>query len=629
MEKRPSPPLCPRQTPASPRAGGQVPFGQAAPRSRHAEGQGTPTPRRDSLSAVRHPPSLPRAARCARRDGGPVIPAPPHGWLPPRSGNTSRPEEGGVGRGVNKHLGRLARGTGYEPGAITSFSWWEKGMCPLTPAERPACVRLSSSSTPDLNAISRHKTTSPSLPDSDAPSPGLLEGRHSPIVSHPPPPLASKSSSDPTGHLPSPGGLRAAGTGAQRPPLRAGERSFPLLRSGRAAPAPAPSPQPGASKVSAGGSQPRRHWRLHSPRDEMGGGATRPRPSVPLAFPRPSPRRRAARRTGPAGGQKDPGATGDSGPASCPLPGAWCTLSAGRGGPAPAWQAASSPENVSGTVEPGTERLPPAPPRPLLLLPARPQRPLGAALRSGSLRAGASQPPPSLSARLPPSPSFLPSLPPAPSPLPAFPRRLPSVPGCPLRVSLPRLPAASAASGGPGRGRPPLPFRGCRERDARRRSAPGSAAAAVTVCLCHVCAWAGGGAGPRRSQPADTPPSDRRRAPNQQQRPLWSARPRRAAPRAVTPGPGRRVTGQTASPSGGRGCEGRAGSAPGGAANATPASARLTVVPVAGDRPPHGGTKNRTGARRKDMVEEKNVLQKIPQMLISLVTSTASILNKR
>ncbi|OPJ80412.1 hypothetical protein AV530_010732 [Patagioenas fasciata monilis] len=35
---------------------------------------------------------------------------------------------------------------------------------------------------------------------------------------------------------------------------------------------------------------------------------------------------------------------------------------------------------------------------------------------------------------------------------------------------------------------------------------------------------------------------------------------------------------------------------------------------------------HRSAPNSKDMVEEKNVLQKIPQMLISLVTSTASIL---
>lgn len=76
---------------------------------------------------------------------------------------------------------------------------------------------------------------------------------------------------------PSPGGSRAAGTGAQRPLLRTGKRSFPLFRSRRAA--PAPSPQPGAPEVSAGGSQPGRHRRLHSPRDEelltAGGGGRR------------------------------------------------------------------------------------------------------------------------------------------------------------------------------------------------------------------------------------------------------------------------------------------------------------------------------------------------------------------
>lgn len=216
----------------------------------------------------------------------------------------------------------------------------------------------------------------------------MLEGRHSPIVSSPPPPLASKSSRDPTRrHLPSPGGSRAAGTGAQRPPLRAGKRSFPLLRSRRAA--PALSPQPGVPEVShsqrvpAGAAPaaplsagrgaaigvrrrravgrsrlfpgcaaevaassaarlsclrglpaPRCPEARHSP-------AASVRPSVrPARLPPPLSRRRTARRTGPAGGQEDPGATGDSGPASYPLPGAWCTPSAGRGGPAPAWRSA-------------------------------------------------------------------------------------------------------------------------------------------------------------------------------------------------------------------------------------------------------------------------------------------------
>lgn len=107
------------------------------------------------------------------------------------------------------------------------------------------------------------------------PLPGLLEGRHSPIVSCPPPPLASQSSRDSTRrHLPSPGGSRAAGMGAQRPPLPAGKRSFPLLRSRRAA--PAPSPQPSVPEVSASGSQLGRQRQLHSPRDEelltVGGG---------------------------------------------------------------------------------------------------------------------------------------------------------------------------------------------------------------------------------------------------------------------------------------------------------------------------------------------------------------------
>ncbi|KAM9637491.1 uncharacterized protein ACIBXB_013101 [Morphnus guianensis] len=176
-------------------------------------------------------------------------------------------------------------------------------------------------------------------------------------------------------------------------------------------------------------------------------------------------------------------------------------------------------------------------------LPARPQRPLGAALRPGSLRAGARRPPPSPSARLPPSPSFLPSfLASRPFPAASLPPPAPSgarLPPCGSRYR--GCPAAGASPGGP-RAEAAADYRsaGDRERGARRRrryrrSAPGSAAAAVTVCLCHVCAWAGGGAGPRRSQPADTPPSDRRRAPNQRRPPPPPPRPPARLPRR--PGP--------------------------------------------------------------------------------------------
>ncbi|XP_074428630.1 uncharacterized protein LOC141737584 [Larus michahellis] len=242
----------------------------------------------------------------------------------------------------------------------------------------------------------------------------------------------------------------------------------------------------------------------------------RPRPSVrPPRPPSPAPLPGGAE---PRGAQAPPAARRSRGrwgiPARPPVlsPGPGAPLSAGRGGPAPAWRAA-----------PGRS---PAPRSPARRGSLRHRRRRCYCCRPGlsgrwvprsawaRFSAGARRPPPSLSARLPPSPSFLPPLPPAPSPLPAFPRRVPPAPGARLPPCGSRCrgyppPALRPAGRGGGEGRP-LPFRGCRERGARRRSAPGSAAAAVTVCLCHVCAWAGGGAGPRRSQPADTPPSDRR-----------------------------------------------------------------------------------------------------------------------
>lgn len=107
----------------------------------------------------------------------------------------------------------------------------------------------------------------------------------------------------------------------------------------------------------------------------LSGGAARPsRSPSPAPLPAQAP---------PAAG-KDPGAAGDSGPASSPL------LSPGPGARSPRGDEAlpglSSSGKVTGSVQPGAERLPPAP---LLKPPAQPQRPLGAALRPGSLRAAA------------------------------------------------------------------------------------------------------------------------------------------------------------------------------------------------------------------------------------------------
>ena len=190
----------------------------------------------------------------------------------------------------------------------------------------------------------------------------------------------------------------------------------------------------------------------------LSGGAARPsRSPSPAPLPAQAP---------PAAG-KDPGAAGDSGPASSPL------LSPGPGARSPRGDEAlpglSSSGKVTGSVQPGAERLPPAP---LLKPPAQPQRPLGAALRPGSLRAAArcrlrlGVP----GCPLPFLPSFLPSLPPAPSPLPAFPR---PVPGCPLRVSPPT--AGSA----------PVPAEGCSPPPPLCPGLSGSCSDCVSVsCLC-------------------------------------------------------------------------------------------------------------------------------------------------
>lgn len=86
------------------------------------------------------------------------------------------------------------------------------------------------------------------------------------------------------------------------------------------------------------------------------------------------------------------------------------------------------------------------------------------------------------------------------------------------------------------RERPPLPLGECREPCARRRAAPGWLSSGCSACVSVSCLCLGGRRrGPRRGQPALTPPSDRRRAPNQRRQPR-SARPRSGAPRAATPG---------------------------------------------------------------------------------------------
>ncbi|XP_074396337.1 uncharacterized protein LOC141728957 [Zonotrichia albicollis] len=325
----------------------------------------------------------------------------------------------------------------------------------------------------------------PGPPDSGAPSPGCWKGdthRLFLALPRPSPPKAAETRRE-GAYLP----RVAPGPGAQRQPLRASKRSFPLLRSKRAA--PAPSPQPGAPEVSASGSQLGRQRQLHSPRDEepltVGGGGGRwrgpdssrdapprwpppPPPSSalsgacpPRAVPRCSPAAsvRPSRSPSPALSpaanraahrpRRRPGGPGGKGgfrPSLLPAPRGLVHTLRGERRPCPGL--AISSRKVTSTAEPSTERLPPEPPRSLLLLPARSQRPLGAALRPGSLRARAWRPPPSLSARLPPSPSFLPSSPPASSPLSAFPRRLAPAPG----ARLPPAGAGAAAARPAGRG---------------------------------------------------------------------------------------------------------------------------------------------------------------------------------
>ncbi|XP_039918685.1 basic proline-rich protein-like [Hirundo rustica] len=382
-------------------------------------------------------------------------------------------------------------------------------------------------------------------------------------------------------HLPSPGGSRATGTGAQHPPLPAGKRSFPLPRSRRTG--PAPSPQPGVPEVSASGSRPGRQRQLYSRSDEepltVGGGGRwggpdssrdelprwppPPPPSSaligacpPRAVPRcspaasvrparlPPPLSRAANRAAHRPRQRPGGPGGDGGlrPSLLPSPRGLAHTLRGEKRLCPGLAISSA--KVTAAAEPSAERLPPAPPRSLLLLPARRQRPLGAALRPGSLRARAWRPPPTLSARLPPSPSFLPRLPPLPrcQPSPAGSLRRP-VPGCPLRVSGPRPPAprakaepgtaAAAARWVPGAVRPPPRCPGLAQRRPQR----------LCVCVMSVPgrAEARTEAGPARSHTAQ------RQAPSTQPAAAAAAqRPpaRRGAPgrctRAARRGPRRR-----------------------------------------------------------------------------------------
>ncbi|XP_054135794.1 translation initiation factor IF-2-like [Melozone crissalis] len=427
----------------------------------------------------------------------------------------------------------------------------------------------------------------PGPPDSGAPSPGCWKGdthRLFLALPRPSPPKAAETRRE-GAYLP----RVAPGPGAQRQPLRASKRSFPLLRSRRVA--PAPSPQPGAPEVSASGSQLGRQRQLHSPRDEeplaVGGGGGRwrspdssrdalprwpppPPPSSalsgacpPRAVPRCSPAAsvRPSRSPSPALSpaanraahrpRRRPGGPGGNGgfrPSLLPAPRGLVHTLRGERRPCPGLAISSG--KVTGTAEPSTERLPPEPPRSLLLLPARSQRPLGAALRPGSLRARAWRPPPSLSARLPPSPSFLPRLPPLPrcQPSPAGSLRRPG-PGCPLRVPGPRLPArraeaepgaaAAAARRVPGAARPPPRCPGLAQRRLQRpcvcvMSVPGRAEARAEAgpARSHAAQRQAPSAQPATAAAAQRPPAQRG-APG---RYTWAA-PRGPRRRDSQPGP--------------------------------------------------------------------------------------------
>ncbi|XP_077034621.1 uncharacterized protein LOC143694109 [Agelaius phoeniceus] len=284
-------------------------------------------------------------------------------------------------------------------------------------------------------------------------------------------------------------------------------------------------------------------------RPALSRGAARPRPSVrPSRSPSPalSPAaNRAAHR--PRQRPGGPGGNGGFRPSLLPAPRGLVHTLRGERRPCPGLAISSG--KVTGTAEPSTERLPPAPPRSLLLLPARSQRPLGAALRPGSLRARAWRPPPSLSARLPPSPSFLPSfLASRPFPAVSLPPPAPSGARC-LRVPGPRLPArraeaepgaaAAAARRVPGAARPPPRCPGLAQRRLQRpcvcvMSVPGRAEARAEAgpARSHAAQRQAPSAQPAAAAAAQRPPAQRG-APG---RYTWAARrgPRR---RDSEPGP--------------------------------------------------------------------------------------------
>ncbi|XP_061227710.1 uncharacterized protein LOC133222224 [Neopsephotus bourkii] len=526
MGKPPSPFHCLSETPASPRADGQVPFRQLPP--------GADTPLGEALT--------------------------PHGLIPghPPGQQPSASAAPGSSAGRRHRPSRQPRAGA--PRHRNAPSWREEARVRCKPA--------------------------PAVPDSDAPAPGLLEGRHSPIVLRPPPPLASKSTSDPTEALTFPVWLpgRQDGRSAPTSPHRQAVLPPPLLQASSSSSVPAARRPGGVSRRVPAGAAPAAPLSVGRAAD---GGRRRVAGRVALflgcaaevaAFSSPlsarsllravlrcSPdlsvrparlpptRSQAASREAHRPRRRPEGLGGDGGfrPSLPASPRGLMHALRGERRPCPGLASGEQPRE--GHWQRGAEHGEAPSGTAAVVVTAA-----GPASAAAGCRA-----PPGLSpcqcpaaasesecqaAPFPFLPSFLPCLPPLPrcQPSPAGSLRRP-VPGCPLRVSVPRLPAAGAVPGEPRPGWPPLPFRGCRERAARRRSAPGSAAAAVTVCLCHVCAWAGGGAGPRRSQPADTPPSDRLRAPNQRLPPARPARPRSAEPRVATPGPG------TASASRGRG----------------------------------------------------------------------------
>lgn len=302
-------------------------------------------------------------------------------------------------------------------------------------------------------------------------------------------------------------GLAPCTSGRVRPQGRAGsghsprscpqhnEAFPPLLRGGGSRSVPAARRSGGVSPGKGGAGFPA----LHGAREQPGGGSPLPpgrgadgsllscppgslfracppappccpgmQPAVPLASPRrrcalhrPCPAASGTRRRGLRSGLLPP-------------PRGLQPSSAGRGGPALAWEAAGSPGKVTGSEEPGWEGSSGAAP---------------AAAGPASAAAGRDAPP-GLAQRPLALPGWVPLL-------PGCPRRLSPAPGARLppagpRARLPPLPPLRGAGteAGAGARLPPLavrlPVPGCPPP-----RAPGSAAAAVTVCLCHVCAAKG------------------------------------------------------------------------------------------------------------------------------------------